>query len=293
MFKRIDKFKIIAWYQDRSEWGPRALGNRSFLADPRVREIKEYIKVIAPGKSSIVKLYKGVTPIFEKYGIERQIKSSFGRTVSMQKGAYLIIEHTEALHVIDVNSGNRSNKSKTQEETAMEVNLIASAEIARQLRLRDMGGIIVVDFIDLTTRENRKKLFDHFCAEMAKDRTKHKILPPSKFGLIQITRQRVRPEMSIKTKEANPNKDLEVEAPILLVDKINAELNKIVKNSRYKSGTIYIHVHPFVAAYINKGLFSLKNRWSFHYKRVIKIVPRDSYLYLQYNFTNNRSKILK
>ena len=128
---------------------------------------------------------------------------------------------------------------------------------------------------------------------MAKDRTKHKILPPSKFGLIQITRQRVRPEMNIKTKEANPNKDLEVEAPILLVDKINAELNRIVKNSRYKSGTIYIHVHPFVAAYINKGLFSLKNRWSFHYKRVIKIVPRDSYLYLQYNFTNNRSKILK
>ena len=158
----------------------------------------------------------------------------------MQKGAYLIIEHTEALHVIDVNSGNRSNKSKTQEETAMEVNLIASAEIARQLRLRDMGGIIVVDFIDQTKRENRKKLFDHFCQEMAKDRTKHKILPPSKFGLIQITRQRIRPEMNIKTKEANPNKDLEVEAPILLVDKINTELNRIVKNSRYKKGSIYI-----------------------------------------------------
>ena len=211
----------------------------------------------------------------------------------MQKGAYLIIEHTEALHVIDVNSGNRSNKSKTQEETAMEVNLIASAEIARQLRLRDMGGIIVVDFIDLTKRENRKKLFDHFCAEMAKDRTKHKILPPSKFGLIQITRQRVRPEMNIKTKEANPNKELEVEAPILLVDKINTELNRIVKNSRYKNGAIYIHVHPFVAAYINKGLFSLKNKWSFQYKRIIKVIPRDSYLYLQYNLTNNRSKILK
>jgi ribonuclease G len=156
-----------------------------------------------------------------------------------------------------------------------------------------MGGIIVVDFIDLTKRENRKKLFDHFCAEMAKDRTKHKILPPSKFGLIQITRQRVRPEMNIKTKEANPNKELEVEAPILLVDKINTELNRIVKNARYKSGAIYIHAHPFVAAYINKGLFSLKNKWSFQYKRIIKVIPRDSYLYLQYNLTNNRSKILK
>ena len=94
-----------------------------YLDDPSLHsEIKDYIKLIAPEKSSIVKLYKGVTPIFEKYGIERQIKSSFGRTVSMQKGAYLIIEHTEALHVIDVNSGNRSNKAKSQEETAMEVN---------------------------------------------------------------------------------------------------------------------------------------------------------------------------
>ncbi len=264
------------------------------LDDPNLySEIKDYIKHISPRKSSIVKLYKGVTPIFEKYGVERQIKSSFGRTVSMQKGAYLIIEHTEALHVIDVNSGNRSNKSKTQEETAMEVNLIASTEIARQLRLRDMGGIIVVDFIDLTKRENRKKLFDHFCGEMAKDRTKHKILPPSKFGLIQITRQRVRPEMNIKTKETNPNRGLEVEAPILLVDKIKAELNKIVKNSRYKQGVIYIHVHPFVAAYIDKGLFSLRNKWRFEFKRIIKIIPRDSYFYLQYSFTNNRSKILK
>jgi ribonuclease G len=234
-----------------------------------------------------------VTPIFDKFGIERQIKSSFGRTVSMQKGAYLIIEHTEALHVIDVNSGNRSNKSKTQEETAMEVNLIASAEIARQLRLRDMGGIIVVDFIDLTSRENRKKLFEHFCKEMGKDRTKHKILPPSKFGLIQITRQRVRPQMSINTREPNPNKNLEVEAPILLIDKINVELNKIVKNSRYKKEKIYLHVHPFVAAYINSGFFSIKNKWYLKYKRSITIIARDSYLYLEYHFFNSDSKLIK
>ena len=219
--------------------------------------------------------------------------SSFGRTVSMQKGAYLIIEHTEALHVIDVNSGNRSNKSKTQEETAMEVNLIASAEIARQLRLRDMGGIIVVDFIDLTSRQNRKKLFDHFCEEMAKDRTKHKILPPSKFGLIQITRQRVRPQMSINTREPNPNKDLEVEAPILLIDKINVELGKIAKNSRYKKVKIYLHVHPFVAAYINSGFFSIKNKWVLKYKRSITVIPRDSYLYLEYHFFTNDSKLIK
>ena len=169
-------------------------------------EIQDYIETIAPDKKSIVKLYENHLPIFEKFGIERQIKSAFGTTVSMQKGAYLVIEHTEALHVIDVNSGNRSNRSKSQEQTALEVNMIAATEIARQLRLRDMGGIIVVDFIDLNSNENRKKLFEHLCEEMSTDRTKHKILPPSRFGLIQITRQRVRPEMNIKTKSLIPTK---------------------------------------------------------------------------------------
>lgn len=176
-------------------------------------EIQDYIETIAPDKKSIVKLYDNHLPIFEKFGIERQIKSAFGTTVSMSKGAYLVIEHTEALHVIDVNSGNRSNRSKSQEQTALEVNMISATEIARQLRLRDMGGIIVVDFIDLNSSENRKKLFEHLSEEMSNDRTKHKILPPSRFGLIQITRQRVRPEMNIKTKEPNPNQNGEVEAP--------------------------------------------------------------------------------
>ena len=163
-------------------------------------QIKDYIQKIAPKKESIVKFYKSKIPIFEKNGIERQIKTSFGKNVSMTKGAYLVIEHTEALHVIDVNSGNRSTSSKNQEESALEVNLIASTEIARQLRLRDMGGIIVIDFIDQNKVENRKKLFNHLKSEMNEDRAKHKILPPSKFGLIQITRQRVRPEMNIKTR---------------------------------------------------------------------------------------------
>ncbi|MEE3244617.1 MAG: ribonuclease E/G, partial [Bacteroidota bacterium] len=148
-------------------------------------QIKDYLQEIAPNKESIVKLYQNTVPIYEKHGIERQIKTSFGKTVSMSRGAYLVIEHTEALHVIDVNSGNRSSKAKSQEDTALEVNLIAATEIARQLRLRDMGGIIVVDFIDMGKAENRKKLFNHLRDEMSDDRAKHKILPPSKFGLIQ------------------------------------------------------------------------------------------------------------
>ena len=190
-------------------------------------------------------------PIFEKFHIERQIKTAFGRTVSMPKGAYLVIEHTEALHVIDVNSGNHSNKNNDQETTALSVNLIAATEIARQLRLRDMGGIIVVDFIDMGNSENRRILFDHLRNEMAEDRAKHKILPPSKFGLIQITRQRVRQELNIKTKEENPSKEGEIEAPIVLVDKINIELESIIKEDAYKR-THCAERSPFYSGLFNQ-----------------------------------------
>ncbi|MFK5878174.1 MAG: ribonuclease E/G [Flavobacteriaceae bacterium] len=245
-------------------------------------EIKDYIAEIAPEKESIVKLYKSSIPIFEKFGVERQIKTSFGKTVSMTKGAYLVIEHTEALHVIDVNSGNRSNKAKSQAETALEVNLIAASETARQLQLRDMGGIIVVDFIDMHKAEDRQKLYEHLRKEMSFDRTKHKILPPSKFGLIQITRQRVRPEMVIKTREPNPNKNGEVEAPIILVDKIEQELDKVI--SFKNNEKIVLNVHPFIASYLKQGYPSIQVRWFLKYKKWIKILPRDAYQYLEYRF---------
>ena len=258
-------------------------------------EIKDYIQTIAPKKTSIVNLYESHVPIFERYGIERQIKTSFGKTVSMQKGSYLIIEHTEALHVIDVNSGNQSNrsKSKSQEESALEVNMIAASEIARQVKLRDLGGIIVVDFIDLTSNENRKKLFEHLKNEMSNDRTKHKILPPSKFGLIQITRQRVRPEMNIKTKEPNPNEANEVEAPIIILEKINAELDKISKHTRYKKEKIFLHTHPFIAAYLNQGIPSIRMKWFLKYNKWIHIIPRDAFFYLKFLFLDNNKKFIK
>ncbi|NOR27710.1 MAG: Rne/Rng family ribonuclease [Lutibacter sp.] len=254
-------------------------------------EIKEYLQEIAPKKESIVKLYESTVPIFEKYGIERQIKTSFGKTVSMSKGAYLVIEHTEALHVIDVNSGNRSNKALSQADTALEVNLISASEVARQLQLRDMGGIIVVDFIDMHTAEHRQKLYDHLKAEMAFDRTKHKILPPTKFGLIQITRQRVRPEMVIKTQEPNPSGSGEVEAPIVLLDTINAELNKHIASKKNKK--IVLNVHPFIAAYLKKGIPSIQQRWFAKHKKWIKILPRDAYQYLRFDFTNSKGEIIK
>jgi len=254
-------------------------------------QIKDYLQEIAPKKESIVKLYQSNIPIFEKHGIERQIKTSFGRTVSMAKGAYLIIEHTEALHVIDVNSGNRSNKAKNQEDTALEVNLISATELARQLRLRDMGGIIVVDFIDMNRAEHRKKLFNHLREEMKDDRAKHKILPPSKFGLIQITRQRVRPELKIKTREEDPNgiNGQEVEAPIGIVQKISYDLEELLKKD-YKKLTL--NTHPFIAAYLTKGFPSIRSKWFFEHKKWVNILPRDAYTYLEYHFFDkNGNKI--
>jgi ribonuclease G len=255
------------------------------------QQTKDYVQEIAPSKQSIVKYYQSNdTPIFEKYNIERQIKTSFGKTVSMAKGAYLIIEHTEALHVIDVNSGNRSNKANNQEDTAMEVNMIAASEIARQLRLRDMGGIIVVDFIDMSNPENRKVLFDFLREEMSDDKAKHKILPPSKFGLVQITRQRVRPEVNIKTREEDPNNgNAEIEAPILIIDKIKLDLERIL----HKNKDVVLNTHPFVAAYLCKGFPSIRSKWFFEYKKWIKIIPRDAFTYLEYHFYDKTGNEIK
>jgi len=253
-------------------------------------QIKDYLHKIAPKKESILKYYKNGIPIFEKFGIERQIKTSFGRTVSMAKGAYLVIEHTEAMHVIDVNSGNRSNKEKSQEETALEVNLISATEIARQLRLRDMGGIIVVDFIDMSNAENRKKLYNHLREEMKDDKAKHKILPPSKFGLVQITRQRVRPERNIKTKEVDPNASGEIEAPIKVVQRITQDLERIFKKG-YKKVTL--NTHPFIAAFLTKGFPSIRTKWFFEHKKWVKVLPRDAYTYLEYRFYDNDGNEIK
>lgn len=256
------------------------------------QEIVEYLQRIAPDKKSIAKYYRSRAPIFDFYGIEKQIKSSFGRTVSMKKGAYLVIEHTEALHVIDVNSGNRSNKANSQADTALEVNLIAATEIARQLQLRDMGGIIVVDFIDMHAANHRKQLYDHLRNEMKSSRTKHKVLPPSKFGLIQITRQRVRPERVIKTKEENPNKNGEVEAPVLLIRKIETDLDKIMEDNT-KSKGLALHVHSFVASHLSIGVNSIQLKWFFKYKKWIKIIPRDAFPYLKYQFYDKNDKLIR
>jgi len=247
-------------------------------------EVKSYIATIAPEKQNIVKHYSGETPIFEKYGIEKQIKGLFGKTVSFKNGAYLIIEHTEALHVIDVNSGNRSKSGKDQESNALDVNLAAADEIARQLRLRDMGGIIVVDFIDMQTNDHKQKVFERMKEAMQSDRTKHNILPLSKFGLMQITRQRVRPEMHIETTEKCPScgGTGEITPSILFIDELENHLRYILEKKKY--GSITIKVHHYVGAFLKKGFPSRKLKWLLKYRCWVRIEPISSYDFLEFHF---------
>ena len=245
-------------------------------------QIRKYVTLISPEKRDIVKLYDKDIPIFDHYAITRQIKSSFGKTVSFRSGAYIIIESTEALHVIDVNSGNRSKASPDQESNALDVNLAAADEIARQLRLRDMGGIIVVDFIDMAMQEHRQALYDHMKEVMANDRARHNILPLSKFGLMQITRQRVRPALDIVTAETCPScfGKGEVQSSILFTDKLEEKIEYLVENLKVKKFVMYIH--PYVEAYIKKGIFSIYSKWRRNYGRGVKVVADESLAYLQY-----------
>lgn len=247
-------------------------------------EIKHYLTLIAPEKADIVKLYTGKTPIFDNFNITKQIKSSFGKTINYKHGAYLIIEHTEALHVVDVNSGNRSRAKNGQEANALDVNLGAADELARQLRLRDMGGIIVVDFIDMHLAEDRQMLYERMCKNMQKDRARHNILPLSKFGLMQITRQRVRPAMDVNVEEDCPtcNGTGKIRSSILFTDQLERKIDRLI--NKIGITKFYLHVHPYVAAYINKGFLSLKRKWQIKYGFGIHVIPSQKLAFLQYEF---------
>jgi ribonuclease G len=256
-------------------------------------EIKSYVHDISPEMESIVRLHKHKDPIFEHYGIEKQIKGAFGKTVNLAGGAYLVIEHTEALHVIDVNSGNRTANKENQEENAYQVNKEAAKEIARQLRLRDMGGIVVIDFIDMHKPNNRKDLFDYLKSEMSHDRAKHTILPPSKFGLVQITRQRVRPEMNIVTSEVCPtcHGTGTIRPTILLLDDIENNFNFILVEQNEKHITLC--VHPYIEAYIKKGLVTRQMKWYFKYNQWIKVKSNPAYQITEFHFFNAKEEEIK
>ena len=249
-------------------------------------EIKEYIGTISPQKKDIVCLYDEDQPIFEKFNVARQIRGLFGKVVTIKNGMYLIIEHTEAMHVIDVNSGHRVSKENSQEENALLVNLAAAKEVARQLRLRDMGGIIIVDFIDMHEAQHRKDLYDYLVSEMARDRAKHNILPVNKFGLIQITRQRVRPATEVQVQEKCPvcNGEGKIRPSMLYIDDIESNLKYLLLDQNERN--ITLQVHPFIYSYLTKGLFSIRMRWMWKYKRWFKIRSISSFHLLQSNFLN-------
>ena len=250
-------------------------------------EVKNYIHTIAPDKEKIVKLYNGKAKIFEHFGIERQIKSAFGQTISLRAGGYLIIEHTEALHVIDVNSGNKSNREANQETTALSVNLEAAKEVARQLRLRDMGGIIVVDFIDMRNAENKKLIFNTMKNEMGhNDRARHTVLPLSKFGLMQITRERVRPQMNIATKEVCPtcNGTGKITASILVSDQIEKNIEHLLVKQNEKN--LVLALHPYLHAYFTGGFISQRMRWYLKHKRWVTLVKDSSLAMTEFKFLN-------
>lgn len=256
-----------------------------------MNEVKHYVSLIAPEKADIVKLYTGKLPIFDNFNITKQIKASFGKTINYKHGAYLIIEHTEALHVVDVNSGNRT-RQKGQEANALDVNLGAADELARQLRLRDMGGIIVVDFIDMNLAEDRQMLYERMCKNMQKDRAKHNILPLSKFGLMQITRQRVRPAMDVNVEETCPtcNGTGKIRSSILFTDQLEGKIDRLV--NKIGISTFSLHVHPYVAAYINQGVFSLKRKWQLKYGFGISVVPSQKLAFLQYEFYDKKRQFI-
>ena len=249
------------------------------------KEVDDYVTMISPEQEKIVKLYKGHEPIFDHFEVSRQIKGSFGRIVSIKSGAYLVIEHTEALHVVDVNSGIRA-KQKDQENNAFEVNKNAAEEIARQLRLRDMGGIVIIDFIDMDDSAHRLQLYKYMQELMAGDRAKHTVLPLTKFGLMQITRQRVRPATEINTTEVCPtcNGTGKVGPTILFDEAVERQLAYYVKERHVDS--FLLRVSPVFEAYLTKGFNSIRRKWCRKYGCKIKIEGDTDYSILQATWCN-------
>ena len=267
--------------------------NRIVVNDKGIfTETKTYIQRIAPEKADIVAYHQNGTPIFDQYGITKQVKASFGKTVNLNSGAYLIIEHTEALHVIDVNSGYKS-VSNNQEQNALETNLEAAEEIARQLRLRDIGGIIVVDFIDMKLPENKKRLIEAMEEFMKTDRAKHAVLPISKFGLMQITRQRMKPEMNINTLEVCPSclGTGKISSSLIMEDEIEKNLSYLIT---HKHKNLTIAVHPIVHAYLTKGwLWSKAAKWKRKYKQDISVKADNNYHFTEFRFFDEEGEEIK
>ena len=263
----------------------RDLFNDSFTGicvnDEKVyEEVRSYISMISPEQEKIVRLYEGREPIFDHFEVTRQIKSSFGKIVPMKQGAYLVIETTEALNVIDVNSGIRI-KASDQEENSFEVNKMAAEEIARQLRLRDMGGIIIVDFIDMDVAGHRNELYQYMVELMDGDRAKHNVLPLTKFGLMQITRQRIRPVTQIDTLEQCPlcHGTGKITSSVVIDEEIECKLEYYLVDKGLPG--LEVRTGPILDAWLSKGFNSFRRRWRRKYGRKLRFRVVSDYSVLQ------------
>ena len=249
-------------------------------------EVRQYVSTIAPDKVDIVKHYKMETPIFEQFGVLRDIRRAFGRIVTIRSGVYLYVEHTEAMHVIDVNSGNHFKAGSGQEDTALQVNLESAKEIVRQMRLRDLGGIVIIDFVDMQKAEHRKQLYDYVCSEMKRDKARHTVLPLSKFGLMQITRQRVRPAVEVEIQEKCPlcEGTGTIKSSFMVVDEIESNIRYLADSQDEHRLTII--THPYVYAYLTKGFRSIRSKWSRQYHMRLAVKPSEQLGLLEYKFIN-------
>lgn len=247
-------------------------------------DVKTYLQRISPQSEKILKLHQGKVPIFDQYGINKQIKSAFGKSVPFSAGAYLVIDHTEALHVIDVNSGNTSFDPKNREENVFKINIEAVDEIARQVKLRDMGGIIVVDFIDMKNPKHRSELFKSLKEAMSTDKARHTILPMSKFGLVQMTRERVRPQVEISTTEICPscNGSGRIENSVQLLERLENNVIYLWENMNHKNLTL--RAHPMMISYIKQGIPSVRMKWWMKYRRWLKLVAEPSFFVTRLEF---------
>ena len=249
-------------------------------------EVREYVELISPESAKIVKLYTGDQPIFDKYDITRQLKTGLGRTVGSKNGGYLIIDKTEALFSIDVNSGSKKVYAD-QEQNAFHYNMLAAEEIVHQLRLRDIGGIIIVDYIDMDSKDHQQQLYEYMRKLMAHDRARHNILPLSKFGLMQITRQRVRPAVEMDVTEVCPtcHGKGRIQSSINFAEQLEQEIDLMFR--QYGKG-LRLHVHPYVYAYATRGLMSLKLRWWWHYG--ITLQQNQGLGMMEYHFHNAKGQ---
>jgi len=239
------------------------------------KSIKSYVSQIAPKMLPSVELYKGKDHIFDHVNIAHDVNSIFSPRVRMPSGGYLIFEQTEAMYVVDVNSGPYAAKEK-QEDNSLKTNLEAAREIAKQLRLRDIGGIIVVDFIDLRDDKNRKKIYDELKKEFKKDRAKTNVIGMSDFGLIQITRQRIRPSVVNSVSKVCPTcgGSGSVVSQDTIVTDIESWISKFKYSTEYRAVDIYIN--PYLRSYLTRGLFSLRFKWMMKYKLRISFVPDET-----------------